>query len=374
MQVMANLLSNAAKFSPEGSDVLIRVDRLGNHLRISVKDRGPGIPEAFRSRIFEKFAQADGSSARGHEGTGLGLSITRKLVEAMKGAIGFTSEAGKGSIFYVELPALMQEQEEAVCVQASATRQLKNRVLIVEDNQDNATLIKILLEQAGFGVDIAYSLAEARNKLDSHSYAAMTLDLTLPDGEGITLLREVRLRPSTHSLPIVVVSGKAEESKNALAGEAVALVDWLVKPIDEVQLVRALRHAVSHDGEGLPRILHVEDDLDMSLILREMLKDQVEIITAPTLKEARELLASQNFALIVLDLSLPDGSGMELLKTMNTLAVKSTPVLILSASEASAEVRAQVAGVLVKSRMSETRVVDTILSLIHKASSTKEAA
>src|SRR5262249_17501805 len=96
MQVMANLLSNAAKFSPPGSTVHIRATRQGANMRIEVEDHGTGIPEEFRSRIFEKFAQADASSSRRFEGTGLGLSITRQLIEAMGGTIRFRSSIGEG--------------------------------------------------------------------------------------------------------------------------------------------------------------------------------------------------------------------------------------------------------------------------------------
>jgi PAS domain S-box-containing protein len=104
MQVVTNLLSNAAKFSPPGADVLIRVLPGAATLRIEVEDEGPGIPEEFRSRIFEKFAQADASPARRFEGTGLGLSIARKIVEGMGGTIGFSTVVGQGSIFYVVVP------------------------------------------------------------------------------------------------------------------------------------------------------------------------------------------------------------------------------------------------------------------------------
>ncbi len=104
MQVVTNLLSNAAKFSLPGADVLIRLLPCATALRVEVEDSGPGIPEAFQDHIFEKFAQADTSPTRRFEGTGLGLSIARKLVEAMGGRIGFTTVVGRGTIFYIELP------------------------------------------------------------------------------------------------------------------------------------------------------------------------------------------------------------------------------------------------------------------------------
>jgi PAS domain S-box-containing protein len=109
MQVMANLLSNAAKFSPPGSTINVRASRQGQRIRVEVEDHGSGIPQQFHHRIFEKFAQADGSSSRRFEGTGLGLSITRQLLEAMGGSIGFRSTVGQGTTFHIELPGCCDE-------------------------------------------------------------------------------------------------------------------------------------------------------------------------------------------------------------------------------------------------------------------------
>lgn len=104
-QVMANLLSNAAKYSPSGGIIEVRTALPGyGCVRLEVADHGPGIPAAFRAHVFEKFSQADVSSARAREGTGLGLAITKALVERMSGAIGFTTEEGRGTTFYFEFP------------------------------------------------------------------------------------------------------------------------------------------------------------------------------------------------------------------------------------------------------------------------------
>src|SRR5690606_672848 len=108
MQVMSNLLSNAAKFSRPGSDVHVGARVREGTYRIYVQDQGTGIPEEFRSRIFSKFAQAEGMDSRRFEGTGLGLHITRKLVEAMGGAIDFETEAGKGTTFFFDVPLAKQ--------------------------------------------------------------------------------------------------------------------------------------------------------------------------------------------------------------------------------------------------------------------------
>lgn len=106
MQVITNLLSNAAKFSPPGGVVSVSVSRRGEYIRISVTDMGSGIPEQFRSQVFQKFAQADTSTSRQHKGSGLGLSISKAIVERLGGAIGFESQPGIETTFYVDLPEM----------------------------------------------------------------------------------------------------------------------------------------------------------------------------------------------------------------------------------------------------------------------------
>lgn len=105
VQVLTNLLSNAVKFSPPGGQVVVAAESRGTHLRITVADRGPGIPASFRDSVFQRFAQADRSAAGGRGGTGLGLAISKALVEGMGGRIGFEETPGGGATFYVELPA-----------------------------------------------------------------------------------------------------------------------------------------------------------------------------------------------------------------------------------------------------------------------------
>jgi PAS domain S-box-containing protein len=104
IQVLSNYLSNAAKFSPSQADVEVAVSRMGEYVRVSVHDHGPGVPAEFRKRVFEKFSQADSSDTRQKEGTGLGLAITRELVTHMGGKVGFESVEGKGSTFFFDLP------------------------------------------------------------------------------------------------------------------------------------------------------------------------------------------------------------------------------------------------------------------------------
>jgi len=108
-QVLTNLLSNASKYSPRGERVTVTLSRNGDRIRVSVADRGRGIPEEFRERIFHKFAQADSSDTREKSGTGLGLAIAKAIVEQMGGRIGYETETGKGTTFFFDLPEWRQE-------------------------------------------------------------------------------------------------------------------------------------------------------------------------------------------------------------------------------------------------------------------------
>ena len=240
IQVITNLLSNAAKFSPSGAEVLIRIRTDAAVIRIEVEDFGPGVPESFQGRIFERFAQADASPSRRFSGTGLGLSIARKLVEAMGGTIGFHSVAGKGSVFHVELP---------------------------------------------------------------------------------------RAAPAPSGRP------------------------------DHPPAATAAAHAA-------PRILCVEDDHDFVSLIRETLGERATIVGAHTLEEAEVSLRGGDFALVVLDQSLPDGTGLSLIDLIPEVLGASVPIVILSATEVPHALQHKVAAVLIKSRIPAAQIATTILSYL----------
>jgi PAS domain S-box-containing protein len=221
MQVVVNLLSNAAKFSPPGGDVLIRVRHCSTTARIEVEDSGGGIPDAFKVHIFEKFAQADASATRQFEGTGLGLNISRKLMEAMGGSIGFYAAADHGTVFYVDLPRMDSAPAMLRATQLSETAAYKvlqslpsstvagadavvPRVLYVEHDEDLISVIRAAL--AG-RVEIvpAHSVRDAERLLREDNFGLVVLAQWLPDGNGITLVDRIASRGG-RPMPIIILS------------------------------------------------------------------------------------------------------------------------------------------------------------------------
>jgi CheY-like chemotaxis protein len=239
IQVLTNLLSNGVKFSPRNATVTLSLDRHDRKVRIAVRDQGTGIPEEFRSRIFQKFSQADSSDARSKQGTGLGLSICKAIMDRIGGSIGFESTLETGTTFYVDLA----EHTELEPKSAVGFTDLL-RIFICEDDHNFSTILKLSLESAGFSVDVADSAAEAKALLLRNRYVAMTLDLVLPDQDGDVLLQELRRLPATRDLPVVVVSAYLDEARRKMGGEGDGIFDWLEKPIDPERLKTTLQRAV----------------------------------------------------------------------------------------------------------------------------------
>ncbi len=202
-QVMGNLLSNAAKFSPEGGKVTISATMRGPVVRISVADEGPGIPEEFQPRVFQKFAQADSSDTRQKGGTGLGLSIAKAIVERLGGRIGFATEIGAGTTFYFDLLA---RSDAAVPISApqppppidkgrvlrvNPQRQAPSalpRVLHVEDDADTCAVLAECIADIAQVTSVP-TAEEAREILIEKSFDLVILDMLLPGENGDSVLR-----------------------------------------------------------------------------------------------------------------------------------------------------------------------------------------
>lgn len=368
-QVLANFLSNAAKFSSEGSTVELGARLRGTSARIWVRDWGPGIPREFRSRIFEKFSQADSSDARKRGGTGLGLAITKELVERMGGAVGFESTLGEGSTFWAEVPVVGHGLAGVPLPQDLIRQDLDQDadgplVLVVEDDPEVAQVLSLMLNRAGYRNHIATSGEEALRCLSDLDVAAMTLDLQLPGMHGLEVIRRVRQAPETVALPIIVVSASITDGQLAIDGDF-SFIEWLPKPIDDQRLMSALEHALPEDQAHAPRILHIEDDLDLHQVINTMIGPRYRLEHAATLTEARTQLAKTEYELIILDLNLPDGSGWDLLPVIRRQSSQAQ-IIVLSSMEISRTDAQRVEAVLLKSQISPTTLLQVLGSRIRK--------
>ena len=237
-QVAYNYLSNAIKFTPSGGRVIARIRPEGrDELRFEVEDNGPGIAQADLARLFSEFQQLESGANKRHQGTGLGLALTRRLVEAQGGSVGVRSTVGYGTIFHATLPRKASVQVSPITVPRTTTRDGARTVLVVEDDvRDQAQLVQTLAS-AGYSVELATTGQEALRHWNQRAFDAVTIDLLLPDMNGLDLL--AALADTKRKAPIIVVT--VVPDAKVVAGFAVH--DILGKPIDRESLLASLARA-----------------------------------------------------------------------------------------------------------------------------------
>jgi CheY-like chemotaxis protein len=226
------------KYSSRGDDVRLRVARRGGQVRLEIVDRGPGIPDEFLSRIFARFQQADSSDTRQKGGTGLGLAISRLIAEKLGGKIGFETELGRGTTFWVELPETREIVAETTGIPEERREPLP-RVLHVDDDPDLPRIVAAALSEFA-RVDIARSLREAKERLAAVTYDLVVIDVGLPDGSGLELqpLLDPAQGPAT---PFVLFT--ASEIPRDAAGAAAAVLVKSRSTVD--QLVRSVKALIA---------------------------------------------------------------------------------------------------------------------------------
>jgi two-component system CheB/CheR fusion protein len=237
-QVISNLLNNAAKYTPEGGEVVVVVDRRSEEAVIRVRDTGIGIAPDLLPQLFEMFFQADTSLDRAGGGLGIGLSVTKRLVELHGGRIEGRSEGlGKGSEFIVYLPkgAETKDQRNSPLKEPSkpsaALISDTHRVLIVDDNVDMAEIVSEMARLWGHQVAVAHDGPAALELAATFRPEIALVDLGLPGMNGYELVRRFRDLPAMESVPLVAITGYAAEEDLRLAQEA-GFNLYFVKPID----------------------------------------------------------------------------------------------------------------------------------------------
>jgi signal transduction histidine kinase len=239
-QIVINLAGNAVKFTESGH-VRLRVSREGAHVRFEVEDSGPGIPAGKQEQIFEAFTQGDASMSRRYGGTGLGLAISRRLARLLDGDLGVRSEPGRGSVFFLSIPAARAEGETGRAdgeASPASEPPLRGRVLLAEDGADSRRLVRHLLERWGLTVetaeDGAAALARALEARDrDEPFDVVLMDMQMPVMDGYEATR--RLRAAGFPGAIIAITAHAMQGARERCLDA-GCDEYVTKPIDRPRL------------------------------------------------------------------------------------------------------------------------------------------
>jgi PAS domain S-box-containing protein len=345
-QIFYNLVSNAIKFTPEGGKVTVAAKAVAESVRISVTDTGIGIGRQDLERIFLEFEQVDSSYARQQEGTGLGLALTRRLVELHGGRIWVESEVGHGSTFTFELPLTPSgppptgsHHQTTGLPDSSDQRPV---VLVVEDEKAASELLAEYLSKNGYAVAHARNGVEAIDLARRLQPAAITLDILLPDTDGLEVLATLRSLPETREIPVVVVS----ITDNRELGFSLGAVAWLVKPVDREQFLEAVCRAMPPQARRPPTVLVVDDEPETVDFLSDLLASRgFRVLQASNGEEGVRLALEETPDAIVLDLIMPGVSGFDVVQRLREHPkTRDTRILISTVKDLSKDERAWLQG------------------------------
>ncbi len=334
-QVLLNLVSNAVKFTEEGSITveasLVTSPTGHSEVMITVTDSGDGIAEEDRDKLFQPFSQVDDSPTRKTGGTGLGLSICRNLIDMHHGRIGLLwSEPGKGSSFFFTLPLHAPEPEPP----ASPNLERSPVVLAIDDDPQVISLYERYLQSHGYQVVALTDPLQAVQRVLEVKPVAITLDVMMPRRDGWQVLHELKSNPETRNYPVIICSILEEEEKGFNLGAS----DYLVKPFLEEDLIEAI-HRLNSNGQ-IHRVLIIDDDIDDLRLIQKVLQDSgsFEVSTAQGGEEGLASLQTNRPDAIILDLFMPGINGFALLEKMRTNPdLAQIPVLILTGADLTKE-------------------------------------
>ncbi len=344
-QILFNLLSNASKFTKDGK-VRLKCARDAKMVHFSVQDTGVGMPPEAQKKLFKEFSQADDSTTRKYGGTGLGLAISKRFCEMLGGSIRVESQSGVGTTFFVDLPVKATVTESSgVEVQranvpeppaesptqsaSSATEiQADPGVLVVDDDPEVQDLLRRILEKEGYRVFMAKNGPQALELAATVRPCLITLDIMMPGIDGWAVLAELKQRPQTRDIPVVVVT-LVDNKPMALA---LGAADYLAKPFDREKILQLLR---AHGPAATPRILVIEDDITTyEVLVRVLEKDGFKVSYAPNGRVALEMVAEVKPTLIILDLVMPEMNGFDFITELRRReSGEKIPVIVLSGRE-----------------------------------------
>ena len=334
-QILLNLLGNALKFTDQGEIVLtvklITQELSKVQLEFNLRDTGIGMNEQEKSRLFNAFSQADGSTTRKYGGTGLGLVISKQLVEMMGGTMHVKSQPFQGSEFIFTANFDSYEEKEQQCF----SQKIQNlKVLVIDDNESSLLAFKEMLEKLTFRVSLASSGEAGINQVtlvqDIEPFDLILMDWMMPGMNGLETARQIRSHLIEPTIPIILVTSNSDDEIKKQAKE-LNLEGFLIKPITPSVMFNAIMDIFSKGGfgpshytQGLVtaheewkhlrdvRILLVEDNEINLQVAREIMEQQNMIVTvARNGWEAVQMVRDRDFDGVLMDIQMPEMDGLE---------------------------------------------------------------
>ncbi|OUS29722.1 hypothetical protein A9Q99_08590 [Gammaproteobacteria bacterium 45_16_T64] len=425
-QILRNLLSNAMKFTSEGSVSLkvyqpqegVTFDHCGLELEASIAfsviDTGVGIPEDKQQAIFEAFQQQDGSTSRKYGGTGLGLTIARELTRLLAGEIQLSSTENMGSTFTLYVPRELTADDRSSisttlpCVPEKADankadvamRDLTSSVttgverqlypefipddrntfhagdkilLVIEDDREFSLILQRYVRNSGYK---CLSAGDGRSGIflaQAYQPDGIILDLGLPDIDGREVLQQLKFSLKTRGIPVQIVSGSERDRSMLLVQGAIG---YLTKPVNEDQLSMVLNDISKLTQAKVKNILVIEDDKTNQKAITQLLQQKELAITCvDTGSEGVDKVLSGGFDVVILDLGLPDIDGFEVLERIkeNGDLEKKPPIIIYTGKELSEKEQFQLekytSTIVIKGVGSPERLLDDVSLFLHSIES-----
>jgi signal transduction histidine kinase/CheY-like chemotaxis protein len=377
LQVVTNLLSNAIKFSPPKTTVQIHIEADPDWLTLRVSDQGRGIPADKLESIFDRFQQVEASDARQKGGTGLGLAICRTIVQQHNGSIWAESNVqqkrGPGASLIVAFPRIARPHStSAPAFQQKTARPPNSRgtIIVCDDEASIRAIVTEHLEGQGYRILEADNGERAIALASTNSIQAILLDLLMPGLSGWETLQRLKDSPDTAHIPVVVMSVLSPSAGRIRdAGPQLIPQGWVQKPFEEEQLIAELAR-VLHTGNGSSHVLLVEDDADLAAVIIAGFEEaQVRVEHANTRHSAMDHCRRDCPALIILDLTLPDGDGFSLVEWLRQQPeLLSLPLVVYSGQDLAegemSKLRLGPTDFLTKAKVQPSEVEELVLNIV----------